>query len=110
MVLTKDKKFKPNFPGVIVYNSVEEILHEYQNYGNSEPDIFICGGGEIYKQFLPYADYLLLTIIQGKFKADTFFPEIDLSEWEVVTNIERKADEDNEYDHNFLIYMRKENN
>jgi dihydrofolate reductase len=38
-------------------------------------EIFICGGGQIYTQFLPLADKLYLTLVEGKYEADTFFPD-----------------------------------
>ncbi len=40
-----------------------------------EPEIFIIGGGEIYKLGLPFADRLYLTIVNGTHDADAFFPE-----------------------------------
>jgi len=38
-------------------------------------EVFIGGGGQIYKQFLPLADKLYLTLVEGKYEADTFFPD-----------------------------------
>ena len=61
-------------PEVCVANSLNTVLR----MSNSLPDeeIFIIGGADIYRQFLPYADTLYLTEIGGAFHADTFFPEI----------------------------------
>ncbi|WP_330372557.1 dihydrofolate reductase [Metaclostridioides mangenotii] len=50
IVLTKNKSFQND--GVIVLNSVEEVLEEVKKY--SEDEVYIIGGEMIYKQFLPY--------------------------------------------------------
>lgn len=41
----------------------------------SNEEIFIIGGGEIYSQAIKFADKLYLTLVEGDFKADTFFPD-----------------------------------
>ena len=42
---------------------------------------FIIGGASVYRQFLPHADRLYLTLVKKDFDADVFFPEIDFSQW-----------------------------
>ena len=42
--------------------------------GDSTNEIFIIGGGEIYRQALPYTDKLYLTIVESDAKGDVFFP------------------------------------
>jgi dihydrofolate reductase len=107
IVLTKNKNFQAP-KGVFVYHSVEEILNQYKNYGECKPDLFIIGGQQIYNQFLRYADRIYLTIIDHTFeKADAYFPEIDLNEWKIISNIKNAADENNPYDHYFVTYERK---
>ncbi len=44
-------------------------------------EIFIIGGGSVYRQFMPIADRLMVTHIHGEYTADTFFPVIDPDEW-----------------------------
>ena len=65
-----------------------EVVHSFEDaytkYRDSEEDVFIIGGGEIYRLFFPYADRMLLTEVDENFlSADTFFPEIDTRDWEV---------------------------
>lgn len=50
----------------------------------AEEEIFIFGGEEIYRLFLPYADKLYVTKIDHEFDGDTYFPEVDYSEWDEV--------------------------
>jgi len=64
--------------GAIVVNSLEEAVKI------SSKDIFIIGGGEIYKQALNIADKLYVTHIEKSFTADTFFPQIG-REWEIYS-------------------------
>ena len=72
IILTLDKDFKAE--NCLVANSIEESIElaKTQNKG----EIFFIGGGMIYKQALPYADKLYLTIVEDEpTQADTFFPE-----------------------------------
>jgi dihydrofolate reductase len=46
------------------------------------PKVFICGGASIYREALPYANKMELTVIRGDYEGDAFFPEIDPAVWE----------------------------
>jgi len=46
--------------------------------------IFICGGESIYRQALPLANKIDLTLIKGQYEGDTFFPDIDPACWTPV--------------------------
>jgi len=50
--------------------------------------IFICGGESIYRQTLPLADKIELTLIYGQYDGDTFFPEIDAACWTPVKKLD----------------------
>jgi len=58
-----------------------------------EPEIFILGGGSVFKQMLPLINYLYLTIVHHTFQGDTYFPEIDWSRWQLVESVFHPADE-----------------
>lgn len=73
IVLTTNKNFI--MPGVEVIHTLEEALRICQEVSN----IFIIGGGQIYKAFLPYADQLYLTLIHKSVVGDTSFPEYHTS-------------------------------
>jgi dihydrofolate reductase len=62
-------------------------------------EIFIIGGAQIYKQALPYADKLYLTIVDQEAEADTFFP--DYSGFENVVK-EGKGETGNGVEYKFL--------
>lgn len=85
IILTLDNNFKAE--NCLIAHSLEESikLGEAQNKG----EIFFIGGGMIYKQALPLADKLYLTIVDDKpAQADTFFP--DYSEFKNVIKSEKK--------------------
>lgn len=58
---------------LIVVNSLEEALDRAKELGENE--VFVIGGGQIYEQAMPVADKLYLTVVEGTFDADTFFPD-----------------------------------
>jgi len=66
--------------GCIMAYSIEEAIEKM----DGEKENFIIGGGSVYRQFLPFANRLYLTVVKKDFEADTFFPEIDFSEWETL--------------------------
>lgn len=71
IVVTRDNEYKKD--GIIVCNSVESAIEEAKKHDREE--VFIFGGGEIYQQAMPYTDRLYLTIVNGVYEADTFFPD-----------------------------------
>lgn len=85
VVITRDKNYKAN--GCKIVYSLDEVLKMSRE--KKDKEIFIIGGGQIYKLFLPYADKLYLTLVDDKPKnADTFFP--DYSEFKNVLSEEEK--------------------
>jgi dihydrofolate reductase len=72
----------------------------------SDNDIWIIGGGEIYKQSMGIADRIELTRVHSDFEADTFFPEIG-EEWELVSEEYHPSDERHKYDFTYLTYDRR---
>lgn len=67
IVLSRDTHL--SLKGVEVFHEPYSVLALSQ-----ETDVFIIGGGELYKLFLPFADVLHLTLIDAEFKGDTSFP------------------------------------
>lgn len=92
-----------HYPGCVVVRSVEEAL----THCKEGEKAFIIGGGRLYRSTLHLADQLYLTRIHHSFAdADTFFPEIDFSEWELTEKEAHAADEKHRYDYTFLTYQR----
>jgi dihydrofolate reductase len=69
---------------------------------------FIIGGASVYRQFLPHADRLYITWVHQSFEADTFFPELNDEEWEVVSRQDFLYPNDkNPYPYSYVIYDRR---
>lgn len=102
IVITRQNDFQCD--GCTVLHSVQELV-DYAAEKNKE--VFVIGGAEIFKQILPFADRLYLTQIYDRFEGDTFFPELNMEEWELISQEKGIKDEKNPYDYEFLIYHRK---
>jgi len=88
---------------ITVAKSVEEVL----NIAPKNEEIFVIGGGEIYKLFLEIADKIELTQVHHNFEADTFFPEIDPNKWQLISSEFHPKDAKHQYDFTFQTYVRK---
>lgn len=80
IILTRDKNFKVNSECVEIIYDFDELLNKYKN---SDDEVFIIGGGEIYKQLLPYSNKLYLTKINKDFDGDTYFPQINYNDFKI---------------------------
>lgn len=61
--------------------NVSEALKVAKSTGR---DIFVIGGGEVYRQFLPHVEYIFETVVQTTVLGDTYFEPIDRSEWSLI--------------------------
>ncbi len=86
IVLTFDKNYSP--PGTKVFFSWEDAME----YLKGKEKAFICGGASIYKLGLNVADTLELTKIKKDIDGDTFFPEINFDEWELVNQEDKEGE------------------
>lgn len=95
-VITRDPEYKKKHTeGCIICTSLEEAVEKAQK-SEHNGEIFIFGGGEIYKQAMPLIDKIYLTVVKGDFAADTFFP--DYSDFKkVVYESEEKEDKGLKY-------------
>jgi dihydrofolate reductase len=83
---------------------VEEAMEEAARYPDKE--IYVIGGGSIYKQFLPYVDTVYVTRIDKEYEADTFFPDLDKDPgWEISEESEEQTYFDLIY--TYVTYVRK---
>ncbi len=65
----------------IVRPSVECAIDAAKKHVGEGDEVMIIGGGTIYTQALSYADRLYITIVDGDYEGDVFFPEFDVQEW-----------------------------
>lgn len=71
----------PPVKGIDVCRTLEDALAKAASYGS---ETFICGGEDIYRQTLPLADRMILSIVERKCDGDAHFPEFDETEWTVT--------------------------
>lgn len=106
IVLTKDNTFK--YEGVEVVYSTDELDNLLLNTTEKDEEVFIIGGGQIYKLFIDKADKLYITHVDSEFpEADTFFPAIEESRWQKISEEKHFPDEKNIYPYSFVIYTKK---
>ncbi|TMM56361.1 dihydrofolate reductase [Maribacter algarum] len=103
IIITRDKEYTVSFEECIVVHSIEAALKLVQNDEIS----YIIGGGEIYRQGEKFATKIELTRVHKAFEADTFFPEIDLNDWELIEEEYHPRDEKHQYDFTYLTYVRR---
>jgi dihydrofolate reductase len=112
IVITRDTSYSRE--GLYTVNSLEEALRlasleqgkEFEQ-NQDEVEVFIIGGGEIYKQAMDKADKLYITIIDAELDGDSYFPEIDENKWKVSSREDHPADEENPMPYAFVTYIKK---
>jgi len=103
IVVTKSDSF--THEGIEISKSLEDTIRSFENTGE---EVFVIGGGEIYRQTIDNANKLYITHVDETFSdADVFFPKIDESKWQKTKSELLKKDELNKYDLEFAEYMRK---
>jgi len=90
------------FEGCQSAYSIQEALE----LAGEKEECFVIGGGMVYAQFLPIAGKLYLTRVHRAFEGDTYFPEIDFSQWKAVASEKVEAGGKNEYAHTYTEYVR----
>ena len=69
-------------------------------------EIMVIGGGNIYEQILPQADRIYMTRIHASPDGDTFFPELNNEEWQVVEQEDFAADDSRPHSFSFITLDR----
>lgn len=76
--MTRNRNFK--IDGIKVVYSIDDV----KQYMDSDEEIVVIGGGEIYKLLLPYIEKMYITEIYKKYNGDVFFPQINMNKWNVI--------------------------
>ncbi len=103
VIITSNKDWRAE--GVVATNTIENAIKLAKTTNAKE--IFITGGGEIYKQSILIADKIYMTRVHTNIDGDTFFPSIDSSIWKLVFEKNVVADEKNIFDMSFQTWERK---
>lgn len=101
IIITRKPDYKAE--GCFVVNSLDKALDLSQD--DDEP--FIIGGEQIYRMALPRVERIYLTRVHSEFKGDTFFPELDMDQWEEISREYYEKDEKNDYPFSIIVLERK---
>ena len=106
VIVTRKANFEA--PDCLVVNSIEEGIEAARCQGDEE--VFIIGGGQIYKQALEddLVDILYLTHVKESFDADVYFPKFDTSQWKRKLLSSHEKDEKHSFSFDIYQYVKKE--
>ncbi len=101
VVLSRNRQFTA--PGIEVFASLQEALASCA----SDEEVFVIGGASVYREALPLADRLCLTIVHDTpTHADAFFPWLNPADWQVEAEERHAADERHAFAYTFVDYRR----
>jgi dihydrofolate reductase len=99
VVVTRDQTYQVE--GAKVVHSIPEALAACA--GDDEP--FLIGGAELYLQGLPHVTRLYLTRVFAQVQGDAFFPPLEMSEWELVSEQAKLSEKGLQYSD--MVYQRR---
>ena len=102
IILTRNNFFNVNDENVKIVHSLDNL----KPYIDSSEEYFVIGGGEIYSLLLPYAKKMYLTKVHEAFNGDTFFPDFNEREWQVVSCEDNRDNKSCEYTTTFMVMER----
>jgi dihydrofolate reductase len=101
IVVTGNRSFQA--PGCDLAGSLDEAVRIARG-----PEVMIIGGGQLYRQALPFSDRMILTLVDCEPEADTWFPEWQEEEWLQVSARSESFDEQNPFGYRVLELIRIE--
>lgn len=103
IVVSKNLLYRED--GCIIVHTIDDGLQFARE--NGEDEVFIIGGGQIFRQTLPRADRIYLTLVHATTAADVFFPRINQAEWKEIQSIFQPARQGDDFDHSFIVLHRQ---
>lgn len=101
IIITRNKNF--SVAGIEIFSSLNEALLNLQ----SETEVMVVGGAELFREALPIAERIYLTHIHATFTGDTFFSVLNYQEWCEISREDHQADVKNPYNYSFIVLERK---
>ncbi|MCT4664200.1 MAG: dihydrofolate reductase [Flavobacteriales bacterium] len=108
IVLTRDKNFQEKHPQLFIANSWENVNNFVNQLIAKNPkEVYIIGGGEIYRQALDLLEVeeMWITHVHHTFSAEVFFPEIDHNRWQKVSESHFPEKEKRAYSFSICKYI-----
>jgi dihydrofolate reductase len=91
--------------GVETVRSLDEGLERAREAGDLEA--FVAGGTEIFREALPRADRIYLTLVEAEVPGDTYFPDFDVAGWKIVEEEHHEPDADHAFPFTFQTLERR---
>jgi len=101
IILSRDHQFSAS--DATVLSSLDQAL----KLSSNGEEIMVIGGADIYRQCLPLASRLYLTLVHTQISGDAYFPEVDWREWEKLEQLDHPRDEKHAYAFSFFRYQRR---
>lgn len=98
IVITRDDTY--SYAGFDVAHSIEDAL------ALSDGDAFILGGAQVFELAMPFVDTLHITQVHAAIDGDTYFPDLDKTQWQEISREQHQKDEKNHYDYDFVELRR----
>ena len=103
IVITSKATSCENIPDRLIHvENADEALKIAGKYD----EVFIIGGGSVYRQFMDRADRMYITLIDATPEGDTFFPEYSTDNFKIISSEHREPDEKNCYAMDFITYEK----
>ena len=103
IVLTRNRDFAAD--GAAIAHTADEAIAETAGF---DPDkVFVIGGGEIYRLFLPKCSRAFVTKIEARSRSDKFFPNLDAEPGWTIESEHRKRDVESGVPYKICIYSNK---
>lgn len=100
IILTRQEDYSA--PGCVVAHTLDEALASMPD----EPELMVIGGAQIFEQLLPQADRLYLTLVDGEFEGNVYFPELDMDQWQERSRQTHEQDEKHPVPFTILLLER----
>jgi dihydrofolate reductase len=90
-------------PGALIAHSLKDAI----NAAARDDEIFVIGGAELFREALPIADRLHLTLVDAEPPGDIVMPPIDMKEWQETAHEDHPADAAHAYAYRYAVYERR---
>lgn len=100
VIVTRQKNYA--VPGAIIAGSLTNALAACRD----DAEVFVIGGGELYREALPLADRLYLTLVDAEPVGDTHLPAINMAEWKEISAEKHAPDARHAHAYCFSVYER----
>lgn len=100
IIITRNEKFKAE--GCVVVGTIYDAMDLTKN----QAEVFVIGGGEIYKAFLSVASKIYLTEVHEEFEGDAYFPKLNENHWKEMSRNSFEPDLKNKHAHSFVEYAK----